>query len=308
MNETQFEAIENFRKNFKKQIKEWEKQYPDVEFVYNKALDKITEDDEIEYIIVGDNPGKEEKAKGEYLVGKAGKFCRNFFKNTLDVEDFNNSVIVLNKTPIFTEKTTDLKNVSEKALEETQEWMAKNIAKLHQEIALNFEDEHPSYPLWIVGLSQLKPGGLFSTFATIFKNAYPTDPDPDCETQEEELFNSEVLVFKHFSYGRFSEEFKKMEEMMGDLMGDLLDQGDYDSLEEALEDDQIDIPFIEETTKWKTEKDVEEEDDAHVDEKENFEENSDSTLYLRLIGGYHKHEIFGTKWTPSLALGLVDWD
>ena len=50
--------------------------------VYNRDLDKITQDDEIKLIVIGDNPGKDEQLQknNRYLVGQAGKLADSFFK------------------------------------------------------------------------------------------------------------------------------------------------------------------------------------------------------------------------------------
>lgn len=48
--------------------------------VYNTAYDKVTQADEINYIVIGDNPGKEEQlnAKRAYLVGQSGRIAEVF--------------------------------------------------------------------------------------------------------------------------------------------------------------------------------------------------------------------------------------
>ena len=74
-----------------------------------------------------------------YLVGQAGKLADSFFKKnpTLNI-DFRKNVIILNKTPVHSAKTNQLKfiikNASpelKKMILESQIWMAQNTAKLH---------------------------------------------------------------------------------------------------------------------------------------------------------------------------------
>ena len=82
--------------------------------VYNRAFDDVSESDEIRYIIVADNPGKQEQLQvnQRYLVGLSGKLAEGFFSHTPSLRaDFRKNVLVLNKTPIHTAKTTDLKHM-----------------------------------------------------------------------------------------------------------------------------------------------------------------------------------------------------
>lgn len=188
MRETQWKAFSEFRDAFKKKIADWQTAYPKVEFVYNTDLDKITDDNLIKFILVVDNPGKKEKELSRYLVGPAGQACRKFFKIELDYDDveFSHSVIVLNKTPIYTAKTTDLNKIPKAIVEATQTWMAEQIAKLNQTLKSE---------LWIIGKSELGKGGLFASFFTILQT--------NCIGKE----GSYIKVFKHFSHNGFTNDY-----------------------------------------------------------------------------------------------------
>ena len=80
--------------------------------VYNRAYDEICEEDEINLIVIGDNPGKDEQLKknNKYLVGQSGKIAAGFFAKNPELKtDFRKNVIIMNKTPVHTAKTKHLK-------------------------------------------------------------------------------------------------------------------------------------------------------------------------------------------------------
>ena len=160
MNQEQWIFFNEFKSSFKQKINEWNifnDELMDLQkkaaqnannvlysfetpIVYNRDLDKITQDDEIKLIVIGDNPGKDEQLQknNRYLVGQAGKLADSFFKKnpTLNI-DFRKNVIILNKTPVHSAKTNQLKfiikNASselKKMILESQIWMAQNTAKL----------------------------------------------------------------------------------------------------------------------------------------------------------------------------------
>ena len=210
MTREQYIAFDAFRNEFKAKITEWNSLAPELlklqkeaakdaktpsysfetPVVYNRALDEITENDEIKIIVIGDNPGKDEQLlkNNKYLVGQAGKLGEGFFKKKPELGiDFRKNAIILNKTPVHTAKTNQikylLKNGSQEIknlLEETQGWMAQKTAELAEKI--NAE-------IWLVGYSELKPKGLFSRYREILKT-YAN------------LKN--LFVFQHFSMNRFT--------------------------------------------------------------------------------------------------------
>ena len=162
--------------------------------VYNKALDSITEDDNLKLIVVADNPGKDEQRDENcrYLVGQAGKIGDGFFRRHPELEiDFRKNVIILNKTPIHTAKTKQLasllKNGGERfrlLFEETQRWMARETAALQNELACD---------LWLVGYGELRTKGLFTVYADELAARYRNSGVEDC-----------VFVYQHFSMNCFS--------------------------------------------------------------------------------------------------------
>jgi hypothetical protein len=86
----------------------------DTPAVYNLALEDITPDSEIKMILVADNPGRREQAaeNRRYLVGPSGKIAEKFFRdNPVLGIDFRKNVLILNKTPIHTPRTAELKEL-----------------------------------------------------------------------------------------------------------------------------------------------------------------------------------------------------
>lgn len=82
--------------------------------VYNKAYDEVQKTDKISFIVIGDNPGKEEQLSSnqKYLVGQSGRIAEGFFRRNPELStDFRKNVLILNKTPVHTAKTVQLKYI-----------------------------------------------------------------------------------------------------------------------------------------------------------------------------------------------------
>ena len=216
MNNNQWKVFCEFRTAFKQKILEWNAFVPDLSdlqkkaaelagtpeysfenpIVYNTDLDKITAEDDIKLIVIGDNPGKDEQlSKNQrYLCGQAGKLGDGFFKKHPELEtDFRRNVIILNKTPVHSAKTLQLKKIMELGgkpasdlILESQLWMAEQTAKLHQQLGTT--------DLWLVGYSELKEGHFFCPYRDAFRAAYKNAP----------LYWEKVFVYQHFSMNRFS--------------------------------------------------------------------------------------------------------
>ena len=179
--------------------------------VYNKALDEVSENDDIKLIVIGDNPGKAEQLdqNQRYLVGQAGKIAEGFFAKNPELEiDFRKNVIILNKTPFHTAKTKELlllaKEAGEKVakiIEESQEFMAKETANLAKD--LNLE-------IWLVGYSELKPKGIFALYREALKSAF------------EDFAKSKVYVYQHFSMNRFLVDLKESRDSSKSLKENLV--------------------------------------------------------------------------------------
>ena len=231
MTNFQWECFNKFRNTFKDMVTQWNNQaksliivqekamefFKNVDYelqtpiVYNTALDEITQNDEIKLIVIGDNPGKDEQlAKNQkYLVGQAGKLGNNFFKNHDELGiDFRKNVIILNKTPIHSAKTNQLKKFAtfggkeiENLIKETQIWMAQETAKLHQKLLQGSENK--DFPqLWLVGYSELKEKGIFTEYKNELKKQFQT-------SEEAKNAWDNVFVYQHFSMNRFSIDLKE---------------------------------------------------------------------------------------------------
>ena len=213
MTSNQWKYFCDFKNQFKNKVEEWKKAYPvltelqreaallaktpeypfETSVVYNRALDEVTPEDEIKLIVIGDNPGKDEQLakNNKYLVGQAGKIAEGYFRKNPELGvDFRKNVIILNKTPVHSAKTIQLKTIARQGgaeiaslIEESQIWMAQKTAQLHA--ALNTE-------LWLVGYSELKEKGLFGAYRDTLKSS--------CGSEAWDR----VYVFQHFSMNRFT--------------------------------------------------------------------------------------------------------
>jgi hypothetical protein len=157
--------------------------------VYNTALDDITQDDEIKLILVADNPGRREQEKKRYLVGPSGKIAGKFFcDNPALGIDFSKNVIILNKTPIHTPRTADLRALGGSAvLEESQRMMARLLADFFQALGAQ---------IWITGYSEMKKGGIFAVYTDVLRDLLIKNKLP-------------LLVFRHFSMNQFTVDLKR---------------------------------------------------------------------------------------------------
>ncbi|MCL2801619.1 MAG: hypothetical protein FWD28_07685 [Treponema sp.] len=182
--------------------------------VYNSALDKISINDEIKLILVADNPGRREQAaeNRRYLVGPSGKIADKFFRETPSLGiDFYKNVIILNKTPIHSPRTIELRELCriennkkiphkgdkgdqiesiQKALNESQVVMASLLNDFYK--ALNC-------PVWITGYSEMKKGGIFEIYTEELKKL--------CTKNIE--FNNNLFLYRHFSMNQFTIDLKK---------------------------------------------------------------------------------------------------
>lgn len=237
MTEKQWHIFSDFRKDFKLKCDEWtekagklnitalvheacKKDTPpyslETSVVYNKALDDVTEKSEIRYIVVGDNPGKDEQLlkNNRYLVGQSGKLGERFFKMTDELKaDFRQNVIILNKTPVHTAKTNHLRSLFRadshvaELISESQKWMAQFTANLHIGLVEGaiVAGEIPQLEsvtlvpeLWLVGYAELKKNGIFSLYRDTLLSYYERGGDIGADAWQY------VMAFQHFSMNRFT--------------------------------------------------------------------------------------------------------
>ena len=182
----------------------------DTPVVYNRALDDITRETEIKMILVGDNPGRREQAaeNRRYLVGPSGKIAENFFRNNPGLGiDFRKNVLILNKTPIHTPRTVELKELcalgGEKikdAVITTQREMAELLKEFRT--ALSAKTGKPGSvapPVWIIGYSEMKKGGIFEAYTEALKKLCGANAG----------FKECCYFFRHFSMNQFAIDLKQ---------------------------------------------------------------------------------------------------
>jgi hypothetical protein len=187
--------------------------------VYNGALDDVGPGDEIRLILVADNPGRREQAaeNRRYLVGPSGKFAEKFFRDHPELGiDFRKNVIILNKTPIHTPRTADLRELCRlgdkggirkggaetsafsKRMAESQDYMARLLREFHRALA--------PVPVWITGYSEMKPGGIFETYTRTLRSLY----EPAAEAGPPPAASAEDLFFyRHFSMNQFTIDLQR---------------------------------------------------------------------------------------------------
>ena len=260
MTDLQWKAFCDFKKIFIEKIDEWNKRCPQLQvlqeaaakaantpsysfetpIVYNRDLDRFTRDDDIKLIVIGDNPGKDEQLlkNNKYLVGQAGKIADGFFKRNPELGvDFRKNVIILNKTPVHSAKTNQLKHIIKNGgvqvaalIWESQLWMAEQTAKLHSALCSGASGGGVAPELWLVGYAELKGKGIFIPYRDKLKESYGvctagTDLAGANGTAGTDLLVSgayawsKVYVFQHFSMNRFTID-----------LGELTEEHSWDSL------------------------------------------------------------------------------
>lgn len=191
--------------------------------VYNRALDDLGPRDRISFILVADNPGKKEQlaVNNRYLVGQSGKLAEGFFRDRLGV-DFRKDVAILNKTPIHTPKTAELRRLLalaeaagrregeelRRAFRESQGAMATLARRLHGSLGA----DGTGAVLWVSGLGELREKGLFRPWAEALGAAYEGAPA---------ALVDRVWLFNHFSMNQFAIEVKKKADPAKPLLGEL---------------------------------------------------------------------------------------
>jgi hypothetical protein len=254
MTKSQFASFIKFRDTFRSKVDEWSSyasklqplqktasqkdtpEYPlETAVVYNRALDDITQADDIRLIVIGDNPGKDEQLtkNNRYLIGQSGKIAEGFFRRNPELcIDFRKNVIILNKTPVHTAKTNHLHILQNADKEiaglilDSQLWMAEHTALLQQELTADTrnarhrrENSSRHFPgetqLWLVGYAELKGKGIFIPYRNAMRDAYSSN---------KKAWNS-VFVYQHFSMNRFSIDLRQYrQEHPGMSLSETLEQ------------------------------------------------------------------------------------
>ena len=166
--------------------------------VFNESLNDISTDRRINIILVGDNPGRREQETGRYLIGPSGKLAENFFRAHPELDiSFRENVLILNKTPLHTPRTADLKKLIALGGPEAANIIASSQTRMVSVLKRFFNvlaALTPSTPvkIWVIGYSEMKKGGIFETYTKALFNELP----------HESLF-----FFRHFSMNQFSIDY-----------------------------------------------------------------------------------------------------
>ncbi|AEJ18300.1 hypothetical protein [Gracilinema caldarium] len=191
--------------------------------VYNHALDDIQRENTIKVILVADNPGRREQTAAErrYLVGPSGKLAEGFFRQHPELGiDFRQHVLILNKTPIHTPRTVELRDLAHlggyeiaEAIRNSQVTMASFIYQCHRIFA-------PEAELWIIGYSEMGRRKLFEAFTEALRQAYLSE-NADCNGieratstpayAENSISRQRVYLYRHFSMNQFAIDFSKQQ-------------------------------------------------------------------------------------------------
>ena len=174
--------------------------------VYNGALDDVRAGDDIRLILVADNPGRREQATRRYLVGPSGKLAEQFFRSNPDLGiDFRAHAIILNKTPIHTPRTADLRELCRlggpalaTALEESQRDMARLLLEFHQALA----GGEAAPQVWITGYSEMKRGGIFEAYTAALGELYG-------QAVAASPLREQIAVYRHFSMNQFTIDLRQ---------------------------------------------------------------------------------------------------
>jgi hypothetical protein len=119
--------------------------------VWNRDLNKYLREPEllrsVKWIICPDNPGAQERMHRRYLSSREERSARWFAEQTLGADFFDESVMILNKTPLSSRVTTGLAAFEPAAVRDTQVAMARLMVDL---LALTRAN------LWILGVTGCK--------------------------------------------------------------------------------------------------------------------------------------------------------
>ena len=214
----------------------------DTPAVYNLALDEVSSGSGIKMILVADNPGRREQAaeNRRYLVGPSGKIAENFFRVNPGLGiDFRTQVLILNKTPVHTPRTAELKELCRiggaavsGAVLSSQQVMVELLAdfwnalqkdpgrcgaesgtvsvKTGTALPRRGGDEKPAgfaargessplLPVWIIGYSEMKRGGIFEAYTEKLKALCAGNA----------AFRESVFFYRHFSMNQFAIDLKQ---------------------------------------------------------------------------------------------------
>jgi len=171
----------------------------DTPVVYNMALEDFTRDSEIKLILVGDNPGRREQENRRYLVGPSGKIAEKFFRDNPELGiDLRKNVLILNKTPIHTPRTTELKTLYSLGSETLKDAVLSSQKAMAELLEKFWTLSAGTIIIWIIGYSEMRKGGIFEMYTETLKTLCTANPS----------FKESIFLFRHFSMNQFSIDLK----------------------------------------------------------------------------------------------------
>lgn len=199
---------------------EWPARAPDLRFVWNTGLDQYLANpsllSRVKVLLVGDNPGVEEAKHSIYLAptGRSGKEARRVLSAA--GFDYDRQVTNLNKSPIHTPKTADLRAFKPEhadLISETERFMADCVVTLLREtgahaMIIGMAGCDPKQPGWPhTGRSGRFPAGyVLPHYFAELKHAIGDD----------RTLQQRILITKHFSHGHFGNDLKALGYQPGD--------------------------------------------------------------------------------------------
>jgi hypothetical protein len=168
--------------------------------VYNEALDGLGPGEDIKLILVAVNPGRREQAaeNRRYLVGPSGKIAERFFREEPSLGiDFRKNVLILNKTPVHTPRTAELRDLCRLGGPDLMEAVAQSQLTMAA-ILRQFYSALAPVPVWIIGYSEMKRGGIFEAYTAALKK----------EAAAANL-HDRLFFYRHFSMNQFTIDLHK---------------------------------------------------------------------------------------------------
>ncbi|MDR2663724.1 MAG: hypothetical protein LBC31_12080 [Treponema sp.] len=194
----------------------------DTPVVFNRDLDELSPSS-IKMILVADNPGRREQAaeNRRYLVGPSGKIAEKFFRDRPELGiDFRKNVLILNKTPIHTPRTAELKDLCgmnkelAHAAASSQRVMAELLGEFYAALAglrsgdgnaraknaqSKAKNSKAPFPVWIIGYSEMKKGGIFEVYTDTLRSLCASNPG----------LRASLYFYRHFSMNSFTVDLKR---------------------------------------------------------------------------------------------------
>lgn len=161
--------------------------------IFNTDLEKV-KIEQIKYIVVADNPGKNERDNARYLFDNMDKKTSGYIAHRIFDKIFpKESYLVLNKCPLYTNVSSGLGDVDQSRLEESMKYMAKLI--------YNINCINPEIHVFIFGIN-----GLFDKEEKKVNNCLWT-PFFDCLVDLYKGNPNFPTLVKHFSRQHIFDDF-----------------------------------------------------------------------------------------------------